>query len=161
MRKGLQTPAEHMTTRRPWGARLATEEGNSPRSLTGLPARGMEYLRSWRIGPYHAHSHCFTHPRRNRRWNRDVASHAASRRAVAFGAPPSGRLVLSGRRYRWCGVARCLLSLGRGRAVACRVLRRKRAGSGGQRNGTGSPTKRGPPAGAGEDRTLEVVLARR
>jgi hypothetical protein len=47
-------------------------------------------------------SHCLTHPRRNRRWTRGAASHAASRGAVAFGAPPTGRLVLSGRRHRWC-----------------------------------------------------------
>jgi hypothetical protein len=79
--------------------------------------------------------------------------HAASRRAVAFGALPSGRLVLSGRRCRWCGVARCLLSPGRARAVACRALRRRRAGSGGQRNGTGSPSQEGPSCrrGRGSD----------
>jgi len=48
-------------------------------------------------------SHCLTHPRRNRRWTRGAASHAASRGAVAFGALSPGRLVLSGRRRRWCG----------------------------------------------------------
>jgi len=87
--------------------------------------------------PAFAQSHCLTHPRRNRRWTRDVASHAAPRGAVTFGAPPSGGLVPSGRRHRWCGVARCLPFLGRGRAIACRARRKKRTGSEGQRIGTG------------------------
>jgi len=55
--------------------------------------------------------------------------------------PTSRQACAAVRRCRWCGVARCLLSLGRGRAVACRALRRRRAGSGGQRDGTGSPSK--------------------
>jgi len=88
--------------------------------------------------PAFAQSHCLTHPRRNRRWTRGVASHAALRGAVAFGAPPFGGLVPSGRQHRWCGVARCLPFLGRGRAVARRAQRRKRTGSEGQRIGTGS-----------------------
>jgi hypothetical protein len=161
MRKGLQTLPSSCRPDDQGVLDLLRRRGTPNALSRACPRGGTEYLRSWRIGPYYALSHCFTHPRRNRRWNRGIASHAASRRAAAFGAPPSGRLVLPGRRCRWCGVARCLLSLGRGRAVACRALRRKRTGSGGQRNGTGSPIKRGPPVGAGEDRTLEVVLARR
>jgi len=57
-------------------------------------------------------------------------------------------------------VARCLPSFGRGRAVARRASRKTRTGSGGQRRGTAHPNGE-PKAEASEDRTLEVVLARR
>lgn len=67
---------------------------------------------------------------------------------MTFGAPPSGRLVLSGRRHRGCGVARCPPSFERGRAIARRARRKMRAESGGERIDTGS-FKRGPP-GRGE-----------
>jgi len=98
------------------------------------------------------------HPRRNRRWALGAASHAASRGAVSSGVPPHGGLLPSGRRRRRCGVARCLPSLGRGRATARRAPREGRTGSEGQRNRQGR--QRPKEAGAGEDRTLEVVLAR-
>jgi hypothetical protein len=53
--------------------------------------------------PTLTHSHCLTHPRRNRRWTRGAASHAASRGAVTFVAPPSGGLAPTRRRRRRCG----------------------------------------------------------
>jgi hypothetical protein len=95
MRKGLQ-PSENMASRRPWGARSVTEEGNLPALPHGTSMRGAGYLRSGRIDPYRAHRHCLDHPRRNRRWILGVASHAASRGAVAFDALPLGRLARPG-----------------------------------------------------------------
>jgi len=70
-------------------ARLAVERGRVPS------------LRANR--PTHAHRHCLDHPRRDRRWARGVASHAASRGAVSSGVPPHGGLLPSGRRRRRCG----------------------------------------------------------
>jgi len=91
-----------------------------------------------------------------------------SRRRLARGVsrssvlrrPTSRRLAAAVSRRRRCGVARCLSSLGRGRAIARRAPREGRTGSEGQRTGTGGNTRK-HEAGAREDRTLEVVLARR
>lgn len=101
MRKGSNLPVKH-GARRPWGARLATEEGSSRHSFPARPRRGgVPSLLASR--PTHAFSRCLTHPRRNRRWTRGAASHAASRGAVTFVAPPSGGLVPNSRRRRRCG----------------------------------------------------------
>jgi len=126
-------------------------------ALTVRPREGRGYLRSCRIDPHHAHRHCLTRPRRNRRRSRGAASHAVF--AMSGGLRRSTRgpactgLCQRGR----CGVARCLLALRRGRAVARRALGRVR----GKRRPTQRHGRRRPQACAGEDRTLEVVLARR
>jgi hypothetical protein len=154
-------PFRSHAARRPRGARLATEEGSSrPPSRLVREGDGVPSLRANR--PMLAYRHCLTHPRRNRRWTRGAASHAAPRGAVAFGAPPPGRLVLPRRRYRWCG------------SGSLPAFSRKREGyrmprASKEAHGKRGPTHRhglilggeGPPAEASEDRTLEVVLARR
>lgn len=103
-------------------------------------------------------SHRLNHPRRNRRWTRGVASHAASRGTVTFGALPPGRLALLRETASmvWCG--------------SLPALPRKREGyrmprASKEAHGKRRPTRRNgrkrPHADASEDRTLEVVLARR
>jgi hypothetical protein len=100
MRKGLHPsepmpPDDHGVL--DWLRRRGTSQ---PPSRLVREGGGVPSLRANR--PKLAYRHCLTHPRRNRRWTRGAASHAASRGAVAFGAPPPGRLVLSRRRRRWC-----------------------------------------------------------
>jgi len=106
--------------------------------------------------------HCLTHPRRNRRWTRGAASHAASRGAVAFVALPLGGLVPDQETAATdAGVARCPPFLGRGRVVACRAPRKRRTGSGGQRIGTGSSQLRALPprrARIGRSRSCSRVV---
>jgi len=100
MRKGLHPsdpmpPDDHGVL--DWLRRRGTSQ---PPSRLVRGGDGVPSLRANR--PKLAYRHCLTHPRRNRRWTRGAASHAASRGAVAFDAPPPGRLVLSRRRCRWC-----------------------------------------------------------
>jgi hypothetical protein len=109
--------------------------------------------------PTLAYSHGLTHPRRNRRWTRDAASHAAPRGAVAFRAPSTGRLapVRKTARMVRCGSLPAVPRKG----DSCRTPRASRE-SRGKRRQTQRPglSTKSPSAGAGEDRTLEVVLAR-
>jgi len=130
--------------RRPRGARLATEEGNLEARSHGTRREGAGYLRLRASRPTTTHRHRLDHPRRDRRWTRDAASHAAPGGAVSLGAPPHASLLLNARRYPWCGVARCLLFLGRGKASARRAPREGRAGSGGQRDRNGRQRPEGP-----------------
>lgn len=83
--------------------------------------------------------------------------------------PTASHLATACRRRETTTKVRCgslPSSLGRGRAIARRAVRKKRAGSGGKRIGAGGNARRQGrrrpqhEAGAGEDRTLEVVLAR-
>jgi hypothetical protein len=91
MRKGLHPsepmlPDDHGVL--DWQRRRGTSQ---PPSRLVREGDGVPSLRANR--PKLVHRHCLTHPRRNRRWTRGAASHAASRGAVAFGAPRPGRLV--------------------------------------------------------------------
>jgi hypothetical protein len=137
MRKALQ-PSEDTTARRPRGARPASEEGNVNHSLTACRGTVTTYLRSGRIGP---HSHTATVSPILGATDGGLETPPRTRRREELwpSVPhlPAG-LHLFGRRPGWCGVARCLLSLGRATAVARRALRENRAGSGGKRNGPGS-----------------------
>jgi len=159
MRKGSNLPM-FMTGRRPWGARLATEEGNLTLLSHGSSARGTEVPSLRANRPTFAHRHCLTHPRRNRRWARGVASHAASRRAVALGAPPFGSLALpTDGIHGVAWLAACLSSKEGGLSHAAR-FEQERAGIGGQRIGTGSRQRAPPPARAriGRSRSCSRVV---
>jgi hypothetical protein len=111
--------------------------------------------------PTLTHSHCLTHPRRNRRWTRGAASHAASRGAVTFVAPPSGGLALPRRRQRRCGC-------GSQPAFSRKGEGYRKPGASKEAQGKRGPTRRhglftntrALTSMASEDRTLEVVLAR-
>jgi hypothetical protein len=158
--EGLQPSGISCPPRRPQGARPATEEGNLTLLSHGSSAggTGVPSLRANR--PTSAHRHCLTHPRRNRRWARGVASHAASRRAVALVAPPFGRLALpTDGIHGVAWLAACLSSKEGGLSHAVR-FEQGRAGSGGQRIGTGARQRALPPARAriGRSRSCSRVV---
>jgi len=134
--------------------------GELSTSITARPRRGgAPSLLASR--PTHAFSHCLTHPRRNRRWTRGAASHAASRGAVAFVAPPAGGLAPTRRRRRRCGC-------GSLPAPSRKREGYRTPGASKGAHGKRGPTRRhglvlvdrAPRSTASEDRTLEVVLAR-
>jgi len=127
-------------------------------ALSRLAARGTRVPSLLANRPTHTLRHRLNHPRRNRRWTRGVASHAASRGAVTFGALPPGRLALA-REDGIDGVvwlAACLSSEEGG----CRMPRASKEAHGKRRPTRRNGRKR-PHAEASEDWTLEVVLARR
>jgi len=140
------------------GARTAKEEGSLPQA-SRASARGdlVARLRSGRSAHAHTPS-SLDHPRRNRRWNRAVASHATARRAVAFDAPLRDGL----RRRGAAPTVRAWLAacspLERGGLSHAAGAERREAGSGGRAAAQGGNAL--APA-AGEDRRLEFALARR
>jgi hypothetical protein len=127
-------------------SRLVRENGEAPS------------LRTYR--PTFALSHCLNHPRCNRRWDCGAASHAALQGAVAFGALPSGTLVVPGDGVDGAGVARCLLLPGRGGAVAGRAFERtcgKRRST--HRHGPSKGDPRSRRARIGRSRSCSRVIA--
>lgn len=125
------------------GARTAKEEGSfhgpfALRRALDLVAR----LRSGRSA--HAHTQpSLDHPRRNRRWNRVAASHAETRRAAAFDAPPHDGLRRRGAAptvEAW--LAACPLSEGRGLSHAAGAERRRREAEDAQQQRAETPSCR-------------------
>jgi len=160
MRKGLQ-PSEYACRPTTTGCSIRDGGGEPPDTLSRLARRGAGYLQLRANRPMFVLCHCLNHPRRNRRWTLGAASHAAPRGAVTFGALPVGRLVTvreTASMVRTWLAAR-LSSKEGGLTHAAHVERsareaRANASARAHRN-------EGPLVEASEDRTLEVVLARR
>jgi len=159
MRKGLQ-PSENIPTDDQGVLDPPRRRGTS--DALSLTARRREGPGTFAPGGS-AHARTSTLPRPS-----SARPTVGSRRRLARGVsrssvlrrPTSRRLAAAGRRRRRCGVARCLSSLGRGRAVARRAPREGRTGSGGQRTGTGGNTRNTKPARAriGRSRSCSRVV---
>jgi hypothetical protein len=107
----------------------------------------------------YAHRHRLDHPRRNRRWGiPEPLRKRSGEEAMNFDTPLPDGLAPSGKRRRWCGVARSPPSLDREGYHASLACPR---GPAGEARATQRRGWKHPPADAREDRTLEVVLARR
>jgi hypothetical protein len=114
-------------------------------ALSRLAARGTRVPSLLANRPTHTLRHRLNHPRRNRRWTRGVASHAASRGAVTFGALPPGRLALA-REDGIDGVvwlAACLSSEEGGLSHAARVERSAREAEANASERAETPSRRG------------------
>jgi len=148
-------PSEPMTHRRPRGARPATEEGNPSHSLPRFAVREAGGTFAPGESTHVALSHRLTRPRRNRRRTRGAASQAASRGAVAFGVPLRADLYRSGT----ATMVRTWLAAAFPRKREGYRMPDASKGTVGKRGPTRRCGRKRPPTGAGEDRTLEVVLA--
>jgi hypothetical protein len=158
MRKALLPPDSMRQPGRPRVLDSRWRRGTSRRSR-GLSARSLgTYLCSSRIGPRHAHRHRLDHPRCNRRWPRDAASHAALAKSGDPRCSNSWQACTARSRYRWVrrGSLPAFARKSRGLSHVARPRRAREKRRPTQRHG-----RKRPPACAGEDRTLEVMLARR